>query len=51
MNKQICFAGFGDRELAVLQPSLEAAAGAWDCVFSPDAASTLAALAQAPFDV
>jgi HD-like signal output (HDOD) protein len=51
MKKQICFAGFSEEELALLQPSLAAVAGAWDCVFAPDAASTLAALARTPFDV
>jgi HD-like signal output (HDOD) protein len=51
MNKQICFAGFGERELAVLQPSLAAKAATWDCVFSPDAAATLITLAKTPFDV
>jgi HD-like signal output (HDOD) protein len=51
MNKQICFAGFGEKELAGLQPALAALGDAWECVFSPDAPSALAALAKAPFDV
>lgn len=50
MKKQICFAGFGEVELEALQPSLAALGGAWDCVFSPDAASALDALASTPFD-
>jgi HD-like signal output (HDOD) protein len=50
MKKQICFAGFGALELEALQPSLAALGGAWDCVFSPDAASALDALAATPFD-
>jgi HD-like signal output (HDOD) protein len=51
MKKHICFAGFAEEELAALRPSLAALGGAWECVFSPDAASTLAVLAEAPFDV
>jgi HD-like signal output (HDOD) protein len=50
MKKQICFVGFGEAELEALQPSLAALAGVWDCVFSPDAASALDALAAAPCD-
>jgi HD-like signal output (HDOD) protein len=50
MKKQICFAGFGELELDALQPSLAALGGAWDCVFSPDAASALDAMAATPFD-
>ena len=50
MKKQICFAGFGEVELEALQPSLAALGGSWDCVFSPDAASALDALATSPFD-
>src|ERR1019366_10685169 len=50
MKKQICFAGFGERELETLQPSLAALGGSWDCVFSRDAASALDTLAAAPFD-
>jgi HD-like signal output (HDOD) protein len=51
MKKQICFAGFAEGELAALQPALAALDRAWDCVFSPNAASALEALALAPFDV
>ncbi|MGA2175946.1 MAG: response regulator [Verrucomicrobiota bacterium] len=50
MKKQICFAGFAEAEVAALQPALAALGGAWECVFSPDAASALAALAAAHFD-
>jgi len=50
MKRQICIAGFAERELAALQPSLAALGGSWDCVFSPDATSALAALEAAPFD-
>jgi len=50
MKKRICFAGFGDEEFEALQPSLATLNGVWDCVFSPDAASALDALAAAPCD-
>jgi HD-like signal output (HDOD) protein len=50
MNRQICFAGFAEAELATLQPSLAALGASWNCVFLPDANSALAALAAAPFD-
>lgn len=50
MKKHICFAGFGEGDLQALQPSLSALEGAWDCVFSPDAASALDTLASGPFD-
>ncbi|MGO8698755.1 MAG: HDOD domain-containing protein [Limisphaerales bacterium] len=50
MKKQICFAGFVESELAMLQPSLAALGAAWDCVVTPDASATMEALALAPFD-
>jgi len=50
MKKQICFAGFAERELDALQPALAALGGAWTCVFSPDAAAARAVLLTAPFD-
>jgi HD-like signal output (HDOD) protein len=50
MKKQICFAGFGEKEVAGLQPSLTTLGVDWDCEFSPDATAALAALAQTPFD-
>ncbi|HEY3861234.1 MAG TPA: HDOD domain-containing protein [Verrucomicrobiae bacterium] len=50
MKKQICFAGFTEEEAAALRPALSALSGAWDCAFIPDAATTLATLADTPFD-
>lgn len=50
MKKRICFAGFGEEEFEALQPSLVTLDGVWDCVFSPDAASALDAMAAAPCD-
>jgi HD-like signal output (HDOD) protein len=50
MKKHICFAGFAEGEIDALQPSLATLGEAWECVFSPDAASALEALAAGPFD-
>ena len=50
MKKQICFAGFGEVELAAFEAFFESLGEAWDCVFSPDAASALTALAATRFD-
>ncbi len=49
MKKQICFAGFAAGELETLQPFVESVS-AWECVFTPDAASALAMLSSRPFD-
>lgn len=50
MKKQICFAGFGEVELAALEAFFASLGEAWDCVFSPDDASALTALAATRFD-
>lgn len=50
MKKHICFAGFAEGEIDALQPLLANVGGTWDCVFTPDAASALDAMATKPFD-
>ena len=50
MKKKICLVGFSGEELESLRSFLSRLAASWDCVFFPDGAPALAALAAGLFD-